>query len=526
MLTRMASAPLASRVVPSGTASRVGGRSIGATIPASWRYPMSVALLVGLYYGSAQLGYALKFTGPVASIVWLPVGVGIAFLYLGGLRFWPGVVLGDLLANSYATLPLGSAVGQSAGNTLEVLVAVVLLRRLVPDGAPLRSIRRLTRLLAALAAGTAVSATIGLFSLRLGHVVDGGALPELWRTWWLGDLSGALIVVPLVLAWHRPPSLTWLRQRWAEGVLLVIAIVGLSELSFRSNHPVTYLVFPALILAALRFGERGATLAVAIASGHAVWATTHYEGPFVFHSITRSVLATQLYIAVAALSTLSLAAVVAERDRLADRLRASRARLMQASDGERRRIEQNLHDGAQQRLTALAVYLGIAAEEAQAQPANTAALFRRAEHDVYGAIEELRELAHGLHPPVLKKFGLARSVNELAARSSVPVVVLELPPERFEEAAEATAYFLLVEAVANAQKHSRASRVRISGAWSAGLLRLVVADDGVGGATETGGLGLQGLRDRVEAVGGTMAIDSPVGSGTRLEMSIPASLAA
>src|ERR671925_603929 len=104
------------------------------------RYVLGVAVLAGLYYGSAKIGYALDFAGPVAAIVWLPVGVGISFLYLGGLRFWPGVLLGDLLANDYSTLPVGSAIGQSCGNVLEVVVAVLLLRRLV-QGSPLGSIR-------------------------------------------------------------------------------------------------------------------------------------------------------------------------------------------------------------------------------------------------------------------------------------------------------------------------------------------------------------------------------------------------
>src|SRR5437764_4021571 len=92
-----------------------------------------IAALAGLYYGTAELGYNLSFTGPVASIVWLPVGVGISFLCLFGMRFWPGLVIGDLLANNYSTLPVGSAIGQTCGNVLEVLVAAVLIRRLMPE---------------------------------------------------------------------------------------------------------------------------------------------------------------------------------------------------------------------------------------------------------------------------------------------------------------------------------------------------------------------------------------------------------
>jgi signal transduction histidine kinase len=481
--------------------------------------------LVALYYGAAHLGYAFQFTGPVAAIVWLPVGVGISFLGLGGLRYWPGVLAGDLLTNNYSTLPVGSAIGQSCGNLLEVLVAAALIRPLVANGSPLGSVRRLARLLLALAAAMTVSATVGLLSLRLGGVVTTDALPKLWRTWWLGDLCGALMVVPLVLAWFRPPSpREWLRGRTAEGILVVVAIVGLSELAFRTTRPVAYAVFPVLILAALRFGQRGATLAIAIAGGHAVWATTHYTGPFAFHSITLSILATQLYIAVAALSTLSLAAAVSERDDLAERLRASRARLIKASDLERQRIEGNLHDGAQQRLTALAVYLGMAADEVQHAPGRAPALFARAERDLLVAIDELRDLAHGLHPLELKQLGLGTAIRRVAARSTVPVRLLELPSTHFDDAAEGTAYFLLVEAITNAQKHSDAQLVRVRGAWSDGKLELEVVDDGVGGAVESDGLGLQGLRDRVEAFGGTFLLDSPPGGGTRVAAVIPATV--
>ena len=136
---------------------------------------------------------------------------------------------------------------------------------------------------------------------------------------------------------------------------MIGAVAAASEIAFRSNEPVAYLVFPTLIWAALRFGERGATLAITIAVGCAVWNTTHNEGPFAVRSITHSVLATQLYLAVAALSTLFLVAVVTEREAFARRLATSRSRLVEATETERRRLGRNLHDGAQQRLTALVV---------------------------------------------------------------------------------------------------------------------------------------------------------------------------
>ncbi len=484
--------------------------------------PIGSLVLAGLYYGSAQLGYALNFSGPVAAIVWLPVGVGIAFLYLAGLRFWPGVVLGDMLANVYTTVPLGSAIGQTCGNLLEVVLAVYLMRRLIGESSPLGSVVNLARMLVAIAAGTAVSATVGLISLRLGNVVSTADLPRLWRTWWLGDTSGALIVVPLAIAWWPPPSRDWWRGRGTEAVLLLVAIIGLSELSLRTNRPLAYVVFPALIWAALRFGQRGATLAVAVAAGHAVWGTTHYIGPFVFGSITNSILSTQLYLAIAALTCLSLAAAVSEREELAGRLRASRTRLVEAADDERRRLEHNLHDGAQQRLTALAVRLGVSAETARLHPDAAPGALDSAQQELLLAIDELRDLAHGIHPSVLTRFGLARAVAELAERSAVRTEIAGVPSVRLDDSAEATAYYVLAEAMTNAQKHAHASTIRVRGHLVTGALRVEVADDGVGGADERHGLGIQGLRDRVEAIGGVLTVDRPPGGGTRVAATIPA----
>ena len=130
--------------------------------------------------------------------------MGAAFLSLGGLRFWPGVLIGDLLANDYSVLPLGSALGQTVGNMAEVLVAAVLIRRLVARGPPLDSLGGIVRLLLTIALATAISAIIGPLSLLAGEVITASEWPKVARTWWLGDAAGALVVIPLALAWYRP----------------------------------------------------------------------------------------------------------------------------------------------------------------------------------------------------------------------------------------------------------------------------------------------------------------------------------
>ncbi len=489
------------------------------------RYVFGVATLVLLYYGAAHLGYALRFAGPVAAIVWLPTGVAIAYLYLAGVRFWPGALAGDLLVNNYSAVPPGSAVGQSCGNLLEVMVATLLLRRLLaPDGSGLASVSGVTGMVAAIVGGIALSATIGVLSLWAGGVVANHSLLQTWRTWSLGDFSGALIVVAPALAWSTRSS-DWLRERVLEGTLMLVSVIGLSALALNGQRPLTYLVFPGLIWAGLRFGQRGATLATTIVSSFTIWSTTHYHGAFAFHSSDRSVLMAQLYIAVGTLSTLCLAAVVSERDVLARRLRASRARLVEASDRERQRLERDLHDGAQQRLLALAVRLASAARESRRDPSRADSMLTFAEAEVVTAIDELRALARGIRPADLSRYGLAGAIAPLVFASPIPVDVENPPQTRLDDRLEATAYFVILEGITNAQRHARASRIRIRFTSGAGAFRVEVSDDGIGGATEPGGVGLQSLRDRVEAIAGTFEIKSTPGHGTTLVAKLPVSSA-
>ena len=483
-------------------------------------YPLAVLALAAAYYGAAQLVFWLEVGGPVAAVVWLPAGVGVAALYLGGNRLWPGVLLGDLLANDYGALPMGTALLQTAGNMAEILIAATLLRRVARRAPPLGTVGALMGMLGALAAGVTVSATVGTFAQLIGDVIDGGEVATVWRTWWLGDFTGALVLVPLAIAWARPPQML-LRARGIEGGALCAVLVVLSAIATSSHDPLLYLLFPVLVWAALRFGTHGATLAVAVVSGFTVWNTSNFAGPFVFSAVNADVVGTQLFIAVAALTTFCLAAVVAERETFGEGLRASRARLVEASDTERRKIVRNLHDGAQQRLSALAVHLRLAADE-RPPPEQTAALIERAGDELGIAIEELRELAHGLPPALLAKLGLEGAIRSIAARSSLPVTLVALPARRVDDTAEATAYYVIAEAVTNAQRYSQATAIEVSAVTSPHYVDIVVSDNGTGGASEVMSSGLQGLRDRVEAIGGTFELESPPGQGTRVEAVIPA----
>jgi signal transduction histidine kinase len=648
---------------------------------------IAVGIVAGLYYGAARAGLHLAYLHGSVTALWPPVGVGVAALVILGPGVWPGIVIGDLLVADFST-PWGTVLGQTVGNTLEVVVAAILFRRLAGRRTGLERVWDVLALVVCAAIGTLISAAFGVVSLRLGHVIEAGEFGSVFRTWWLADFSGALVFAPLVLVWATRRSWRMSRIQLAEAALLLAVLIVLIEVP--SQQDVPYIVFPILIWAALRFGPTGAATALAIVSSLTVWNTAQGSGPFVRTSLTHSLLASQLFVAVAALTSLVLAAVTAERSasetaqraltdehaalrriatlvageaaskrvfeqvtteaaqtigaaaaslarfdkdgmvtfvggwsesgtlafpidsrvalegtgvlatvrdsgepqridryegrtgelverftsfgygsataapvklgaqvwgalvaagrrgaplpagserRLTDfadlvaqalanadayrKLAASRARIVEAGDIERQRLERNLHDGAQQRLVSLALELRLVRASLRRDPTSAEARLTKAEGELGQALDELRELARGIHPAVLTDRGLAAALQAMAERASLPVELTRVPEDRLPDSIEAAIYYLVAEAITNVTKYAQATQASVAVERSNDIATVVVSDDGVGGAEPNSGSGLVGLADRVEALGGRLRIDSPAGRGTRITAEIP-----
>jgi signal transduction histidine kinase len=658
-------------------------------------YLAVAGVVIGAYYLAARFGLALLYPDAPSATMWPPVGVGIAALYFYGLRLWPAIAIADLLPGvADYSQPLGTVFGQTLGNTLAVVAAAFLLRRLMGGRAPLERVVDVLGLVACAVVAAGVSALFGPPSLYFGDIIERAQVDDVMRRWFLSDLSGALVVTPIFLAWAGSRVARPSRRFVLEGLGVLALLVFLVEVP--SQRDVPYVVFPVLIWAALRLGPRGAATAVLVVASLTIWNTAQNEGPFVRESITDQLLATQFFLAIAALTSLILAAVMAERlragealrrnevsvrllaneqtalrrvatlvaseakpqelfdkvteeaalllgahnasivrygddgrgtvvsawsvpdrghipvgetvaldgdtvvacvyrtgethranyDELSDplaevqrsfgyrsavgapvtlggrlwgaiaaatadpeplpgeaekrlcdfaelvsqalanadareKLAASRARIVEAGDAERRRLERNLHDGAQQRLVALALHLRLVEAAVERDPARARALLAGALEQLNDALEELRELARGIHPAILTDRGLGPALDALVTRAPVPVEVAEVPEERLPPQVEAAAYYVVAEAVTNAAKYAQASNVSVSIRRSNGRAVVQVADDGVGGADPGHGSGLRGLADRLEALDGRLHVESPPDRGTRIEAEIP-----
>src|SRR4051794_12229246 len=282
-------------------------------------YVGAVILLAGGYYLAGKIGLELAYLDGAVAALWPPAGLGLAVLFLYGVRLWPAIVVGDLLLGDYST-PLGTVLAQTFGNTVALVAAALLLRRLTNGRAGLERVADVVAFVACAMVAALVSAAFGPLALRLGHVISAGELGEVFRTWTLGDAAGVLVVAPVILVWASAGLAGLRRREQVEGGIVLVLLVALAELPPQREVP--YIVFPVLLWAAVRFGPRGAATATLVVCSITVWNTAQNDGPFVRDSITDSLLATQLFIAISALTSLVLAAVTAEGRRVGAELAA------------------------------------------------------------------------------------------------------------------------------------------------------------------------------------------------------------
>ena len=315
------------------------------SLPRPVGYLLTTAALAATYYAAARLGLWYASIGQSISLVWPPTGIALAALVVLGGRYWPGVAVGAFLANAATPVPLAAAAGIAAGNTLEAMLAAHLLRRIAGDRPRLDAMRTVRGLvLAAAPLGAAVSALLGVAALTLTGVLPAERAVSAVAVWWSGDVLGALVVAPLLLAWAlTPPSLESTRGL-LEVALLCLGTVAAVELglgqllSLPVVHQVDYLylLFPFVIWAALRFGSRGATLMTFTVSAVAVWRMTQGGGPFVAASAGTTLLAAASYLAAVAIAGLTLAAAVThEREAATETLRHRDEQLRVALDAAR-----------------------------------------------------------------------------------------------------------------------------------------------------------------------------------------------
>jgi diguanylate cyclase (GGDEF)-like protein len=292
------------------------------------KHVILLALLCAAYFLTARLALSLAFVNPSVSAIWPQAGLALAAIILAGYRVWPGVFAGALIVNFTTTGNVWAALPMSAGNTLEALLGAFLVHTFVGGRTVFRSPPRIFRFTALIGAANLVAATIGVVTLCLGGHARWSDFQTIWTTWWLADLTGALVVTPLIVLWAGSATLRWRLHAALEaaamfGLLIVVALVVFAGLfpSDIKNYPLEFLCVPFMLWAAFRFGRREVALVMTILAFVTAWGTLNGAGPFVRDTQNESFLLLQAYLCVMAVMSLSLAAVVVAHQQAEEQLR-------------------------------------------------------------------------------------------------------------------------------------------------------------------------------------------------------------
>jgi signal transduction histidine kinase len=504
-----------------------------------------VAAVAVVYAVAAKFGLSLAFETQQVTAVWPPTGIALAALLVFGWRLWPGIFAGAVVANITSSEAAVTAVGIAIGNTAAALIGWYALCRIVAFDEALRRVRDVAALVVVAALTPLVSASNGVATLALHGTVPWSAFWEVWRTWWVGDALGILLVCPLLLTWVRHPRPTAAPEKPVElGILsaacLAVSLVTLAGVLIApSTHHLAYPVFPLIIWAALRWGPREAATLVVLVSAVAVWGAIHGRGPFAHGSVDERLVLLDLFMAVVALTALVLSAATAERRDVQARLQRSEERrqsllaaILNAEEEARQHIAVELHDDTIQVLTAALVDLdSCAAAIDQEDYARARDRFGRVRDTVSDAVNRVRRLTFELRPPVLETHGVGAALNQLidAATEELGIQVeRKIHLRRYAPEIEILVFRTTRELVANVRKHAHASRLMVEVVEGDRVIRGTVIDDGRGFDVAAAldrtkaryNLGLDATIERLRVLGGKLDFDS-TREGTTAGFTVP-----
>ncbi len=504
------------------------------------------AIVAVVYFAAAKFGLSLASETRQVTAVFPPTGIALAALLLFGPRVWPGVFVGAFVANATSSEAVATAMGIAVGNTAAALVGWYGLRRVFAFDETLGRARDGYALVAVAAVTPLVSATNGVATLALHGVIPWSGFWEVWRVWWVGDALGILLVCPVILTWVRRSGVTAPPARPVELLILIgsclcVSVVAFSSVLFvpGSHYQLQYAVFPFIIWASLRLGQRvSATLVLGI-SAVAIWGAVHGRGPFAAGSVDERLVLLDLFMAVAAVTGLALSAATAEHRLAETRLRASEehrkallAAILQAEEQARQRVAVELHDDTIQVLIAALVDLDSCVLAIGNHDRDRARRrIARVRDTLNEAVNRVRRLTFELRPPVLEAHGVGAAVNQMldGVRDDLGISVeRRIDLHRYAPEIEILLFRTTRELVSNVRKHAHATRLAIELVERDQVIHGTVTDNGRGFDVRTAfdrtktryHLGLDATIERLRVLDGTLAFDSGP-AGTTAGFTVP-----